>query len=111
MTFITVLYRPLFKSISGRPSALRAERRPVHRLDPFFPNDIDMKCFVDILMIHIVRSLNGKTAYWTAPQGKNRPHPHPGDHAGASRNGDEGELLHFLYRGEVTHRWPHVSSL
>jgi hypothetical protein len=75
MTFIAVLYRPLFKSMGGRPSALRAERRPVHRLDTIFPNDIDMKCFVDILMIRIVRSPHGKTALWTATQGKNRTHP------------------------------------
>jgi hypothetical protein len=98
MTFITVLYRPLFKSISGRPSALRAERRPVHRLDTFFPNDIAMKCFVDILMIRIVRFQHGKAALRTAPQGKNRPHLLPGDHAGAPRNGDKGEMLYFLHR-------------
>ena len=98
MTFNEVLYRPVFKSIIGRRSALRADRRPVHRLDTFFPNDIAMKCFVDILMIRIVRSPHGKTALRTAPQGKNRPHLLPGDHARAPGIGDEGEMLHFLCR-------------
>ena len=54
-----------FKSKSGRPSALRAERRPVHRLDTFLLNDIAMKYFVDILISCIVRSLHGKTSLWT----------------------------------------------
>ena len=111
MTFITVLYRPYFKSKSGRPSALWAERRPIHRHDPFFPNDIEMKCFVDILMIRIVRSPHGKATFWTAPQGKNRPHLHPGDHASDPRNGDEGEMLQFRRRGEINHRWPYMPSL
>jgi hypothetical protein len=74
MTLITVLYRPNFKSISGRRSTLRADRRPVHRLESFFLNNNEMKCFVDILMIRIVRSPHGKATFWTAPQGKNRPH-------------------------------------
>jgi hypothetical protein len=108
MTFTTVLYRPKFKSISGRRSALRADRRPVHRLDPFLPNDIDIKCFVDILMIRSIRSPYGKTSLWTAAQGKNRPHLLPGDHASDPRNGDEGEMLHFLGCRETTHSWAYL---
>ena len=111
MTFNEVLYRPSFKSISGRRSALRADRRPVHRLDPFILNDIDMKCFVDILMIRIVRSPHGKTTLWTASQGKNRPHVLPGDHAGTPGNGEEGEMFHFLSSREITLRWPYMPAL
>ena len=70
-----------------------------------------MKHFVDILMIRIVRSPNGKTALWTAAQGKSRPDLLPGDHAGAPGNGDKGEMLHFLRRREANHRWPDVSPL
>jgi hypothetical protein len=70
-----------------------------------------MKDFVDILMIRIVRSPHGKTALRTTAQGKNRPHFLPGDHAGASGNGDEGEMLHFGCRRETTHRWYNVPTL
>lgn len=56
-----------------------------------------MKYFVDILMFRIVRAPHGKTALWTAAQGKNRPNLLPGDHASDPRNGDEGEMLHFRY--------------
>jgi hypothetical protein len=111
MTFITVLYRSNFKSKSGRPSALRADRRPVHRLESFFPNDYEMKCFVDILMIRIVGFPYGKTALRTAAQGKNRPHLLPGDHAGAPRNGDEREMLHFIGCRETSHRWSYMPPL
>jgi hypothetical protein len=100
-----------FKSIGERRPALRAERRPLHRHDSFFPNDIAMKCFVDILMIRIVRSPHGKATFWTAPQGKNRPHLLTGDHASDPRNCDEGEGLHFLRRRETARRWTHMSTL
>jgi hypothetical protein len=79
--------------------------------DPYFLKDIAMKYFVDILMFRIVRSPHGKTALWTAAQGKNRPHLLPGDHAGAPGNGDEGETLHFSYRRETTHRWVYLPTL
>jgi hypothetical protein len=111
MTLITVLYRPNFKSIGERRSTLRAERRTLHRLESFFLNEIDRKCFMDILMIRIVRSPHGKTPFWTASQGKNRPHLLPGDHASDPRNGDEGEMLHFIHRREATHRWSYVPPL
>ena len=62
-------------------------------------------------MFRIVRSPHGKTTFRTAPQGKNRPHLLPGDHAGAPGNGDEGEMLHFLHRRETTHRWSYVPPL
>ena len=62
-------------------------------------------------MIRIVRSLHGKATLRTAPQGKDRPHLHPGDHAGAAGNGDEGEVLHFRRRGETTHRWSNLPPL
>jgi len=70
-----------------------------------------MKCFVDILMIRIVGFPYGKTALRTAPQGKNRPHLLPGDHAGATRIGDEGERVHFLRRREATHRRSYMPPL
>ena len=70
-----------------------------------------MKCFVDILMFRIVRFPHGKTALWTAAQGKNRPHLLPGDHAGAPGNGGKGEMLRFIRRRETSHRWPYMSSL
>jgi len=70
-----------------------------------------MKYFMDILMFRIVRSPHGKTALRTAAQGKNRPHLHPGDHAGAPGNGNEGERIHFLHRRAITHRWPNMPTL
>ena len=62
-------------------------------------------------MFRIVRFPHGKTTFRTAAQGKNRPHLLPGDHAGAPRNGGEGEMLHFLHRRETNHHWYYLSSL
>lgn len=106
-----VLDSSLRAKICGRPSDLRSERRPILRRDPFFANDIGKKYIVDILMFRIVGSPHGTATVRTAPQGKNRPHHLPRDHAGAPGNGDEGEKIHFFCRGEITHRRHNVSSL
>jgi hypothetical protein len=66
---------------------------------------------MDILMIRIVRSPHGKTTFWTASQGKNRPHLLPGDHASDPRNGNKREMLHFRHSREADHRWSNVPSL
>ena len=62
-------------------------------------------------MFRIIRSPNGKAPLRTAPQGKNRPHLLPGDHAGAPGKGDDGERVHFCRRRETAHRGPHLSTL